>query len=175
MRPDEPVCSRAAGFTLVEMLVALALLALISLAGFALIQTVLTAQRRTEGRIERLAGLERAVFLIDSDFGQTIEGPYLANNAIVIRRNAAGGPVLIGYAAIGGALVRLQGADARPLIDDVSSATWRFHRSSGWVAEPPKREDNDPADAIALTLTFAPADGSPGGTLRRVVALPARP
>ncbi len=56
------------GFTLIEMLVALALLALISLAGFALIQTVLNAQQRTDGRLERLAGLERAVYLIDADF-----------------------------------------------------------------------------------------------------------
>jgi general secretion pathway protein J len=157
------------------MLVALALLALISLAGFALIQTVLVAQRRTEGRLERLAGLERALYLIDSDFGQAIEGPYEADHAILIHRNAAGGPVLVSYAAIGGALVRLYGASARPLIANVASAEWRFHRAGGWTAAPPKREDVDPADAIALTLHLAPADGAPGGILRRVVPLPARP
>lgn len=164
-----------AGFTLIEMLVALALLALISLAGFALIQTVLVAQRRTEGRLERLAGLERALYLIDSDFGQTIDGPYEADHAILIRRNAAGGPVLVSYAAIGGALVRLYGATARPLIGDVTSVEWRFHRAGGWTAEPPRREDIDPADAIALTLRLAPAGGAPGGTVRRVVTLPAKP
>lgn len=163
------------GFTLIEMLVALALLALISLAGFALIQTVLTAQRRTEGRLERSAGLERALYLVDSDFGQAIEGPYEADHAILIRRNAAGGPVLVSYAVVGGALVRLHGATARPLIASVTSAEWRFHRAGVWTAEPPKREDEDPADAIALTLHLAPANGAPGGTLRRVVALPAKP
>ncbi len=163
-----------AGFTLVEMLVALALLALISMAGFALIQTVLTAQRRTEGRLERLAGLERALYLIDSDFGQTIEGPYLLDNAVVIRRNAAGGPVLVSYATIGGALVRAYGMTPRALIGNVTSTAWRFHRSTGWTAEVPKRDDPDPADAVELTLRLGAIDGAPGGLLRRVVALPAR-
>lgn len=174
-RRSPPAGIEEAGFTLIEMLVALGLLALISLAGFALIQTVLTAQRRTEGRLERLAGLERALYLVDSDFGQAIDGPYEADHAILIRRNAAGGPVLVSYATIGGALVRLYGASARPLIANVTSADWSFHRASGWTADAPKREDTDPADAIALTLHLAPADGAPGGTLRRVVALPAKP
>jgi general secretion pathway protein J len=163
------------GFTLIEMLVALGLLALISIAGFALIQTVLAAQRRTDGRLERLARLERAMYLVDSDFGQSVEGPYLANNAIVIRRNAANGPILVGYALVGGALIRLLDATPRPLIDDVTSAEWSFHRAGIWTPEAPAREDASPADAIALTLHLAPVDGAPGGLLRRVVALPARP
>ena len=166
---------REAGFTLVEMLVALVLLALIALAGFALIETVLTAQRRTEGRLERLARLERALYLIDADFGQAIEGPYMADNAVLIRRNASGGPVLVGYALVGGALVRIHNATPRALIGDVASAEWRFHRGGAWTAQAPKREDPQPADAIALTLHLRPDAGAPGGTLRRVVALPARP
>jgi general secretion pathway protein J len=157
------------------MLVALVLLALISLAGFALIQTVLNAQRRTEGRLERLARLERALYLVDADFGQAIEGPYLADNAIVIRRNATGGPVLVGYALVGGAVIRFYGGKPRPLIGNVSHVAWSFHRRGGWTADPPKREDAVPADAVAVTLTLTPGDGAPGGTLRRVIALPARP
>lgn len=164
-----------AGFTLVEMLVALVLLALISLAGFALIQTVLAAQHRTEGRLERLARLERALYLIDADFAQAIEGPYVADNAVLIRRNAAGGPVIVGYALVGGALVRIYGATPRPLIGNVGAAEWRFHRGGAWTAQAPSREDPQPADAIALTLRLLPDNGAPGGTLRRVVALPARP
>lgn len=172
-----------AGFTLIEMIVALALLALISLAGFGLIQTVLTAQRRTEGRLERLARLERALYLIDADFGQVVEGPYGPDpkdrnaiaGAVLMRRNAAGGPTMVGYAVVGGSLMRLYGARARPLIANVTAVQWRFHRNGAWSTQPPKREDTRPADAIALTLRLGPADGAPGGLLRRVVILPTRP
>jgi general secretion pathway protein J len=174
-RTSRPAPDNEQGFTLVEMLVALVLLALISLAGFALIQTVLTAQRRTEGRLERLASLERAMYLIDSDFGQATEGPYGANNAIMLRRNSAGGPVLVSYAVVGGALVRLMGATPRPLIANVASADWSFYSGGAWAAEPPEREDSSPPDAVALTLHLTAADGAPGGTLRRVVPLTGRP
>jgi general secretion pathway protein J len=164
-----------AGFTLIEMLVALALLALISVAGFALIQTVLDAQRRTEGRLERLADIERAVYLIDADIGQAVEGPYVVDNALLFKRNAAGGPVTVGYGMKGTTLIRFYGPTGRPLLGPVVGAQWRFHRGGAWTPEPPKREDKIPADAVELTIMLGPADGAPGGTLRRVVALTSAP
>ena len=46
-----------AGFSLVEVLVALAIFALIGVAGFSMLDQVLRTQRLTEGRLERLAEL----------------------------------------------------------------------------------------------------------------------
>lgn len=166
---------RQAGFTLVEMMVALALFALVSLAGLGLVQAVLGVERRLDGRLERLARLERALYLIDSDFAQAVDAPVRLGNAVSVDRNAAGGPVTVGYALAGGALMRLRGADVRPLVEGVEAADWRFYRAGRWVADPGRRGDRDPPDAVALTLALAPAAGAPGGTLRRVVALPSPP
>jgi general secretion pathway protein J len=167
--PDE------AGFTLIEMIVALGLLALISMAGLALVETVLSAQRRTDGRMERLATIERALFLIDADFTQATDGPRFADNAVLIRRNGRDGPVLVGYALVGGALVRLYNMAPHALLPGVLAAHWRFHRGGTWEPFPPKSDDPLQDDAVELTLQLAPGDGAPGGTLRRVIPLPAKP
>ena len=51
MTPSPPRAGSEAGFTLVEMLVALALFALVGLASFALLETVIRTRDRTEGRL----------------------------------------------------------------------------------------------------------------------------
>lgn len=167
--------AREAGFTLVEVIVALGLLALIASAGLALVETVLSAQRRTDGRLARLATLERALFLIDADFAQATDGPVLQGDTVLIRRGVRGGQASIGYAVFAGVLVRLYDLHPRMLIPDVEFLRWRFHRGGRWEAAPPPPDDPLGDDAVELTLRLAPANGAPGGTLRRVVLLPARP
>lgn len=172
---SSPARGGQAGFTLVEMIVALGLLALISAAGLALVETVISAQRRTDGRLARLATLERAVFTIDADFAQAIDGPYRFGDAVTIRRTVKDGQAAVGYAVLGGALVRLYNLAPHALVPDVDAVSWRFHRNGRWEDMPPRRNDPLPDDAVELTLRLAPANGAPGGMLRRIVVLPGRP
>jgi general secretion pathway protein J len=60
----------AAGITLVEMLVALALFSLVGLAGFTMLEAVLQVRDRTDGRLERLAAIDRALTVFSRDFAQ---------------------------------------------------------------------------------------------------------
>lgn len=164
-----------AGFTLVEMIVALALFALISLAAFALVETVLSTQRRTDRRLDRIAELDRALYLVGGDFGSISDGPFLMGDSVGLRRNAAGGQVLVGYAMLGDTLMRARGLEPRALVPGVESATWRFHRPDGWQAVPARPREAGRPDAVELTLRLAAGDGVPGGTVRRVILLPAVP
>jgi general secretion pathway protein J len=167
--------NKEAGFTLIEMIVALALFALISLAAFALVETVLSVQRRTDRRLDRIAELDRALYLVGSDFGSISDGPFLMGDAVGMRRNAEGGQVLVGYALLGDTLMRSRGMAPRALISGVEAATWRFHRPDGWQAVPARPREAGRADAVELSLRLAARDGVPGGTLRRVILLPAAP
>ena len=114
--PDAASARRTAtaGFTLVEMLVALAIFALIGVAGFSMLDQVLRTQRLTDGRLERLAEMQRAMHMITLDFAQA-RGASLTARAgdtgaeVGFSRNAvdaAGGSVGLVYALRDGVLMR---------------------------------------------------------------------
>lgn len=60
----------AAGITLVEMLVALVIFALVGLASFTTLDAILRARERTDGRLEHLARLDRALQVFGRDLAQ---------------------------------------------------------------------------------------------------------
>jgi len=60
----------AAGVTLVEMLVALSLFAMVGLASFTTLDTILKVRERTDGRLEHLAQLDRALLIFGRDIVQ---------------------------------------------------------------------------------------------------------
>lgn len=170
-----------AGFTLIELMIALVLFALISVAGLALVDGVLGVQGRTEARLDRLADLQRTMLVVTGDIEQIAAGDVAGGGDRLAFTRAApglgGAPVAVGYRLRGGALTR--SVDGRPqaLLAGVSAARWRFF-GDGWADRwPPADGDEDAAAAwpraIALELTVAPGQG-PAGALRRVVLLPAR-
>lgn len=61
------------GFTLLEILVAVAIFAIISMAAYTTLTTLLKNQQQTEAKIERLQEVQRAISLLERDMWQLAE------------------------------------------------------------------------------------------------------
>ena len=186
--------SAEGGFTLIEVMISLALFALISLAGIALIDAVVRVEERTAGRLERLGQLQRAMFLLTRDLEQATSGSLeQVDGGIRFERQAAsvyeaGQP--ISYALRGDSLMRILGEGTEQvLINGVSSADWTFFfPEEGWLdtlpvetteASPPPQPLQPPEapaapEAVAVDILLDEAV-PPSGSLRRVVELPTAP
>lgn len=68
------------GFTLLEMLIALALFALIGLMGFQILQGVLRGGELSRQHAERLAEAQRAFSLLEQDISQALKPPPAADH-----------------------------------------------------------------------------------------------
>ncbi len=182
--------SGAAGFTLIEMLIALALFALISLAGVSLVDTVLGVQQRVEGRAERLAEVQRAVYLITADFEQLTMGPVRDEDGVQIGRASAAGSYPVTYRFADGALLRRTGESERVLLPAIASVNWRFLHDGAWTSEatvpaaaPPvavlpgmaSGAERERPRAVELTIALAGTGPGPRGSVRRVIELPSAP
>lgn len=164
------------GFTLIEVMISLVLFALIAVAGFTLVDGILGVQGRTEKRLDRLADIQRALFVVTSDLEQVTRGPIAGGGAEArfnrVAPGVGGAPVEIRYQVAGGVLVRQVGPVPQPLLTGVQGARWRFFDgewSDSWPISDQMRERWPRAVEVELELA-----GGPGGTLRRVVALPAQ-
>ncbi len=99
--------TRHNGFTLVEMLVALAIFALISVAGVTLLQTTSTAQIAVKTRLSILAERHRASALIERDLAQAIDRPVRNDGGATVPAFATGvgnstaSDALFGFTRIG--------------------------------------------------------------------------
>jgi general secretion pathway protein J len=167
------------GFTLLELIIALGLFALISVAGLGLLDSVLNVQGRTEKRLDRLADIQRAMFVLQSDLDQVTRGAISGDaNGIAFTR-IAGGPggaaVPVRYAVGGGALVRNAPAP-QIVLAGISSARWRYHDGTSWVASWPLDEarKTEWPRAVSIEMQVTGADG-PRGSLRRTIVLPVQP
>jgi len=102
-----------AGLTLVEVMVSLALFALIAVAGFSFVDGELRVRAETEGRLERLGNLQRAMYVLTSDLEQMSDDPILSGNGLAFRRyGPRGGEMDVRYALAGGTLQRILGKHA---------------------------------------------------------------
>lgn len=167
------------GFTLIELMISLGLFALIAVAGLALVDGILRVNGRTEARLDRLAALQRTMFVLSSDLDQIASGPIEGRGTwLSFTRSAPGSGGLatpVRYAVAGGMLVRAAPAP-QLLLPGVVTARWRFW-DGGWIDHWPV-DGSDEAKArwpraIALDVQTAGPGGTPV-TLHRVVTLPAR-
>lgn len=72
-----------AGITLIEMLVALVIFAFVGLASFTMLDTLLKVRAQTEGRLEVVAQIDRALAIFGHDFAQANPaGVTLANGEL---------------------------------------------------------------------------------------------
>lgn len=185
MRPSPRAAARAdgageAGFTLVELVASLAIFALLAIAGLALVDGILGIQQRTAGRLDRLADIRRALFVMSSDLGQLQAGPLAGGGAaLAFWRPVAltgGLPAEVRYGLAGGGWVRRVGGQDQAMLPGVTALAFRFWTpADGWVNRwPPSRQRAQewPA-AVEARAVLAP--GQPGGTVRRLVVVPGRP
>lgn len=166
------------GFTLIEMIVALALFALISLAGVALVTTVLDVQHRTAGRLERLADLDRAMFVITRDFTEITDAPLVGSAAGVgFDRHASGGSATgVSYRFADGKFERLWNGRTQVVLDRVAAVRWQYYAvPGGWQDRWPGSEVQARGWPVAVAVDIDLAGPGLRGTVRRVVDLPVRP
>ena len=180
------------------MLIALGLFALIGVAGFTLLNSVLRTQDATETRLGRMAEIQRAMLVVSSDLDQ-ITGQ-LGGGATALslqKADITGGIVSVRYELTGDAMTRTitgpGGERVQTLLTRVSGLRWTFHRRRGdWLdAWPQPQQPAPPAlagpdgqplstgpapdegvTAVALDLTLTGVDGRPTATLRRVASIP---
>lgn len=162
----------SSGFTLIELLISLLLFALISLAGVALVETVIGVQQRTEARSERLAEIQRALYLITSDFEQLSGGPLDQDGAVAFARSSASGDYAVVYRLAGGSLLRRAADLELPVLGDVADIRLRFFKNGAWTAVPVTIDSPARPKAVELTLMLARRPNETGGPVRRVIELP---
>ena len=185
------------GFTLVEMLVALAVFALLSAAGVGILRSSVDTQAAVDARLTELGQLGRLNALLSSDLAQAVDRP---TRSPAGRRPAFSGDsggmqfVRSGWANLDGAtrselqrvswrmdqqaLARigfrhLDGGDdaALPalLARSIRNASFRYRLADGsWVSSFESSEEQ--ALPAAVELTLAPSAGEP---IVMIVALPA--
>lgn len=187
---------RREGFTLVEVLIALALFALIGVAGFTLLNSVLRTQGATETRLDRMAEIQRAMLVVTSDLDQVTGSVAGGGGALSIRKfDVAGNVVAVRYELAADRVNRIVsgpgGERVQTLLTGVADARWSFHQRRGtWLktwplpsssAAPPgvsgpgqatRLVADEGLTAVALDLTLNGVDGRPGATVRRLVSIP---
>jgi len=157
----------------------MALFALIAVAGLALVDSVIGVQGKTEKRLDRLADLQRTMFVLGSDLDQVSRGRINGGGHELAFTRAAPGlggrPVPVQYSVRDGLLLRLVGPVPQQLLSGVSDARWRFWTGSEWIEHWPPSEEQEKAWPRAIEVQLAVATpGGGAGTVRRVVALPAQ-
>jgi general secretion pathway protein J len=181
---NEPSERGDSGFTLIELMISLGLFALIAVAGLGLVQGILNVQGRTEARLDRLAELQRTMFVLSSDIDQIARGrgAGAAHHKSFTRAapGVGGEPVTVHYALVRGTLVRTAGPLPQALLPGVAQARWRFWDADadkpGWVDHWPLADDQAELwpGAIEVEMQVGGRPG-PAGSLRRVIVLPHRP
>lgn len=160
-----------AGFTLIELMISLALFALISLAGVRMVESVAGISERTAGRADRLGELQRALFLVTADIEQAQARSRRDGMRIILLRAGGAGPQPVAYSLRDSTLFRSAGGNDQAIVGDVSAVRWRFLTKDGWVDRLSDAEDAPAPRAIEIVLQLGSRPGRRSGTIRRVIEL----
>lgn len=187
---------RQRGLTLIELMVALAIFAVLGVLSYRALAEVSTSRTRLEEGFERWRSIGRAMQRIDTDLLQLVapaasSSPTTSAQAsppLLLTRAASGGAELqllrldeargvrrVGYRLVDGRLdwLRWSGRDAfgeptvEPLLGNVRNVRWRFLTGGNRVdAWPPGDRRSTLPDAVILELELPDH-----GTLTRFIAL----
>ncbi|MFP5328530.1 MAG: type II secretion system minor pseudopilin GspJ [Alphaproteobacteria bacterium] len=185
MMPAQPSTS---GFTLVEMLVALVIFALLSTAGVGILRASVDTQAAVEERLGQIGGLGRLYALLSSDLGQAVDRPTRSpsGDRPAFEGDARGMRfVRLGWANIDqearSDLQRVEwqfedrtlartgfkildggnaGARAAPIARNLAAATLRYRMPDGsWAGS--FRSTDQTTFPAAVELTITPVQGAP--------------
>ncbi len=170
-----------AGVTLIEVLVSLAIFAVIGIAWLSVLNTVARTGERTDGRVERLAEIDRAFLVIRRDLAEiAASGTRLADGALTFRRLAPDGALQMTYRLQDTTLIREITRDtaapvAQHMLTGVASMEWQLlDAGRRWVAAwPPPGADGQRPGAAQLTLDLWRAGLDRPQTVTRLFPLPA--
>lgn len=162
-----------AGITLVEMLVALMIFALVGLASFTTLDTILKVRARTDGTLEQIARIDRALLVFGRDMMQVDPMSVLLSED-TLSAEIPGDDPLRRFLLNDGALTRQSGKTLtgapleQSLIDEVREVQFRvLDRAQVWHETWPEGAAGPQALAGQMALTL-----DDGQTLSRTVALP---
>jgi general secretion pathway protein J len=148
------------GITLVEILVALVIFALVGLASFTTLDTILRAQNQTDGRLDRLAEIDRSLTLFGRDLTQATAGTIGISGDQLTLDSA--GNVALRYLHDEKSLVRESGdpnAEDRLnqiLLSDIDNVSFRiFATDQAWHDVWPVAAQDLDAIAVELRVTLA--------------------
>lgn len=170
-----------AGVTLIEVLVSLAIFAVIGLAGLAVLETVARIGERTDGRLDRLAEIDRAFLVIRRDLAQmTGANTRLESNSLSFRRLDASTSFRVRYRLDGSALIRevwTNGAApiAQQVLPGVTKNRWRvLNAASEWAEKwPPDGSATARPKAAEVTLIVVRDGQALPQAITRLFVLPA--
>lgn len=152
------------------MLIALGLFALIGVAGFTLLNSVLRTQDATDTRLSRMAEIQRAMLVISSDLDQ-ITGALGGGGSTLSLRKAdiAGAVVEVRYDLAGDVVTRTVtgpgGQRVQTLLTQVSGLNWTFHRRRGdWLDAWPQPAQPQAAPVHVEGPIMVGSDGRPAQT-----------
>jgi general secretion pathway protein J len=172
--------NKQAGFTLLELVIALAIFALLGLASWTLFDGVVRVQQATTAHEREFRSLQRAVAVIERDLLHITEQPIVLEQArLQLQRSNWRNPLdqprserqALTYRLDNGALWRdSQGegtliVQQQKLLDDVRHLSWRlFDGQTGW------RNDQSSKAPLALEVQVSAGRFE---AIRRVLLLPA--
>ncbi len=168
-----------AGFSLVEMLVTLAIFAAVGIACYAILTTIIRVRDQTEGRLEAYATLDRALILFSRDLEQgSAQDVVFADDVLAFERPGPDGPRTVRYLVTDDTLIRQttdpagQGRLDQTLLTRVGGFDLRFLDGAGAWADvwPPESGEGD-LRAVELALELQDFGADPV-TILRLAELP---